>query len=285
MIEVDVFVPLYNAECFVENLVLSIKRQKNVKLNKILFGITESTDNTLNIVKKYQEDISYFVIKKKEFSHSITREKGMSLCNSSFVIMLTQDVLLEDEFAFFNLTKSLLDDKNIAFCFGRQISKYKNIERYIREKNYPKSSYVVSKNDIERMQLRAFFSSDAFAVYNRDVFLELNGYDHKKLPLSEDMYYSRKCLMNGYKVKYCAEAVVYHSHKFKLKELYSRYYLTGKFFKENPEFQNYKSTETGLKLAFYVFKEIIKHFDVCSFFRFFPDMAVRYIGKKKGEKE
>ena len=102
MIEVDVFVPLYNAECFVENLVLSIKRQKNVKLNKILFGITESTDNTLNIVKKYQEDISYFVIKKKEFSHSITREKGMSLCNSSFVIMLTQDVLLEDEFAFFN---------------------------------------------------------------------------------------------------------------------------------------------------------------------------------------
>lgn len=284
MIEVDVFVPLYNAENCLDGLLKSIYKQKGIKINKVLFAITESNDNTLSLIKEFN-NVSYFVLTGKEFSHSLTREQGIQSCTSKFVIMMTQDVIIEDSYAFYNLVNGLNESPDIVFSFGRQISKYKNIERYIREKNYPKTSYVVSKNDIERMQLRAFFSSDAFAVYNRDVFLELNGYDHKKLPLSEDMYYSRKCLMNGYKVKYCAEAVVFHSHKFKLKELYSRYYLTGKFFKENPEFQNYKSTETGLKLAFYVFKEIIKHFDVCSFFRFFPDMAVRYIGKKKGEKE
>lgn len=283
MIEVDVFVPLYNAEAYLDGLVESIFKQKNIQINKVLFGITLSKDNTLQKVKKYN-DISYFVVQQNEFSHSLTREKGILSCTSKFVIMLTQDVIIEDDYAFYNLVKSLQDDCNIAFVFGRQISKYKNIERYIREKNYPSESYIVNKTDIQHMQLRAFFSSDAFAAYNRDIFLKIDGYDHKDLPLSEDMYYSRKCLLAGYEVKYCAEAVVFHSHKFKLKELYDRYYLTGKFFKANPEFKNYKSTETGLNLAFFVLRKILRNLDILSLLRFFPDMLVRYIGKTRGEK-
>lgn len=283
MIEVDVFVPLYNAENLVDDLIKSIFKQKNIKINKVLFGITESNDDTLEKIKSYK-NVSYFIVKKDDFSHSLTREKGIELCISKFVVMMTQDVVITDDFAFFNLTKCLVEESNLAFAFGRQISKYKNIERYIRERNYPNTSYTVSKKDIEEMQLRAFFSSDAFSVYDRDVFLEIGGYDHKNLPLSEDMYYSRKCLLSGFNIKYCAEAVVYHSHKFKLKELYNRYYLTGVFFKENPVFNHYKSTETGLKLAVYVFIDILKHFDIISLIRFVPDMAVRYIGMKKGKK-
>lgn len=282
MIEVDVFSPLYNAEPYIECLLSSIQRQKDVKINKILFAVTESDDRTVNILKKHR-DVDYFIIKKKDFSHSLTREIGIQSCVSNFVIMLSQDVIIEDDYAFYNLVIDLHENSNIAFAFGKQISKYKNIERYIRERNYPQNSYILDKGDIQRLQLRAFFSSDAFAVYNRSIFLNIGGYDHKILPINEDMYYSRKCLLNGYNVKYCSEAIVYHSHKFKIKELYYRYYLTGTFFKENPEFNAYKSTETGLKLAFYVFFDILKHFDVISLFRFFPDMCARYIGMRKGK--
>lgn len=280
MLQVDVFIPLYNAEKYLEDLIKAIKRQKKVEIKKILFAITESSDKTFEIVKNHHE-ISYFCVKKEDFSHSTIREKGISCCESKLVIMMTQDVILKDEFSFYNLAKNMNND--IIFGFGRQISKFKNIERYIREKNYPSESYVVEKKDIDSLQLRAFFASDAFAIYDREKFLALGGYDNKKLPLSEDMYYARKCILNGYKIMYVSEAVVFHSHNFKIKELYDRYYLTGKFFKENPEFLNYKSTSTGLKLAWYVFKEIIKHFDIISLIRFFPDMLARYIGKRNGQ--
>ena len=45
--------------------------------------------------------------------------------------------------------------------------------------------------------------------------------------------------MNNYKVKYCADSVVYLSHIFTLKQLYKRYYDTGIFFKENSYLDKY----------------------------------------------
>lgn len=284
MIAVDVFCPLYKSEKYLETLFEGFKLQKNVLINKIVFSITDQADETLNIIKKYSDifKIEYFNIRQNEFSHSLTREKGIERCSSKIVIMITQDIVINDENAFFNLANKIND--KTPFCFGRQISKFKNIEKYIREKNYPKQSYIVSKKDIDELQIRAFFSSDAFSAYDRDTFIKLGGYDHKNLVLSEDMYYSRKCILNDYYVQYASDAVVFHSHKYKLRDLYHRYYLTGRFFKENPEFKQYKSIDSGLSLAKYVFKRALINFDLRTLIRFLPDMIARYLGKKRGEK-
>ena len=124
MIEVDVLVPLYNAENYLDGLLKSIYKQKGIKINKVLFAITESNDNTLSLIKEFN-NVSYFVLTGKEFSHSLTREQGIQSCTSKFVIMMTQDVIIEDSYAFYNLVNGLNESPDIVFSFGRQISKYK----------------------------------------------------------------------------------------------------------------------------------------------------------------
>jgi rhamnosyltransferase len=231
-----------------------------------------------------EKNITNFVVSKEEFSHSLTREKAIKeYCSSKCVIMLSQDVKLTNEDVFFNLVKDI-DEGNTVYNFARQICTNKSIEKYIRKKNYPSESYYVTRDDIEKMQLMAFFASDACSAYDRDVFISIGGYGGHNVMMSEDMLYSKIVLDAGYKKKYCADAVVEHSHKYTLKQLYKRYYETGIFHSKFKVFENYKTTDSGMKLALYVLKEALKHFDIPVLFRWLPDMSARYIGMKKGKK-
>ena len=69
---IDIICPLYNAEKDIEGLHKSLLKQKNVQINKIKYVLTESKDNTEEILKK--SNINYKKIKKEEFSHGLTRE-------------------------------------------------------------------------------------------------------------------------------------------------------------------------------------------------------------------
>lgn len=288
MLEVDLFCPLYNSAKYLDGIINGIKYQKNIIVKNIVFSVTESSDNTLQMVKNLATSsndfkIKYFEVLKKDFSHSLTREKGMyDYCESNRVIFISDDVIMNDENLFYNLTRNL--NEEIIHCFARQITKSKGIEKYTREKNYPKDSYIVSKEDIDRLQIKAFYSSDACSSYYRPKFIEINGYDHKDMKVSEDMYYCRNALLHDYKIMYCADAIVLHSHNLKVKQVYKRYYDIGLFFKQNPEFKEYKATDSGLKLAFYILGQALKHFDIPVLIKWLPDMTARYLGKKKGEK-
>lgn len=278
---VDILCPLYNAAKDFNLLMDGIRKQKDIEIKNIIFPVTESSDNTLELAKTISNAI-VIEVKKEDFSHSLTREKAMKLATSDVVIFMSQDVYLSDEFAIKNLA-SCIDDK-IIHAFARQITKSKGIEKYTREKNYPIQSYVMSAEDIEKEQIKAFYSSDACSAYNREKFFELGGFDGKVFKVSEDMYFCRKAILAGYSIKYCAESVVTHSHNLTLKQLYKRYYDIGVFFAQNPEFKKYKSIDSGFSLAFYILKSAIRHFDIPVLIRWLPDMFVRYLGKKKGEK-
>ena len=282
---IDIVCPVYKGFNYLEPLYNSFLTQKNVKINKIIFAITDSNDdemkNILDFVK--EKNITSFIVKKEEFSHSLTREKAIKeYAESKIVVMISQDIKLTDDLVFYNLVKDI--DDEIVYNFSRQICTNKSIEKYIRRKNYPKESYIVSNSDIEKMQLMAFFASDACSAYNRDIFIKLNGYAGYNVMMNEDQLYSKIILDAGYKKKYCADSVVEHSHKYKLKQLYKRYYDAGVFYSKVKVFDNYKSTDSGLKLALYILGQALKHFDIPVLFRWLPDMTSRYLGMKKGRK-
>lgn len=283
MMLIDVVCPIYKGEKIIENLIHSVLRQKNIEIGNMVFPITESenSDKIANIVKKY--GYTYFIVKKDEFSHSLTREKAIkTYCTNNIVLMISQDINFENEYSIYNLVKNIEND--VVYVYGRQIAKKKSIEHYIRKTNYGTESLVVSNDDIERMQLKAFFASDAFSAYNRDCFIKLGGYDEKHMMMNEDMYYSRKILLAGYKKKYVADAVVEHFHEYTLKRLYNRYRETGYWFHVFKEFSNYKVTSTGGQLARGVLKMALKDFNIPVLIKFIPNMTARFMGMKKGEK-
>lgn len=277
---IDIICPLYNAEKEIENLHKSLLNQKKVNINKIRYVLTEGNDNTEEKLKDL--NLEYKKIKKDEFSHSLTREKEALDSKADVIAFITQDVKIIRDDWLYNLTKDIINGE-VAACYSRQICDNNTIEKYTRECNYPKESKIVSKNDIDKLGLRTFFFSDASSAINKDIFIKLNGYDQKKLIISEDMYIAYKLITNGYKIKYCADSEVIHSHIFTLKQYYDRYKDTGKFFKENSHLNNYKVNQAGGSMAKYVLKRAIQDKNVGVLVRFIPNMAVRFIGMKVGK--
>lgn len=287
MIQVDVVCPMYRDIIEINRFFDKIKNQKNIAINSIVIPHTlcgdEKIDNQIEeIVKKHSNTI-YFSVNKKDFSHSLTRQKAIEeYCTSDIVVLCSQDVILNDELAIYNLAKEINDE--IVYCYGRQICSKKTIEKYTREKNYGDKNIVVSKEDIDRLQIMAFFASDAFSALNRNVFIKIGGYQGYNVMMNEDQLYSKFVLDNGYKKMYVADAKCEHSHKFTLKQLYNRYYQTGIFYKNIKIFDGYKVNDSGLKLALYVLKRALMQFNIPVLFRWLPDMTARYLGMKKGKK-
>ena len=279
---VDIICPLYNAEKYIENFHKSLLKQKKVKINKFRYVLTESKDNAEKYLKNHK--INYRKIKKEEFSHSLVREKEALESNSDVVVFITQDVVIEDDLWLYNLVKDI-DDKNIVATYSRQLTKYNNIEKYTRESNYPNKDIIKSKNDIDKLGLKTFFFSDAASSISTKIFKKLNGYDNKNLPINEDMYMAYKIIMNGYKIKYCSKSIVYHSHNFTLKEIYDRYKLTGRFFKENSYLDQYGTTGSGANLAKYILKRILQEKKFKLLLRYPFDMGARLFGMKVGKKK
>ncbi len=277
---IDIICPLYNAEKEIENLNQSIIKQKNVEINEIKYILTESKDNTEEKLKKLK--LKYKKIKKQDFSHSLTREKVAFESKADILVFITQDVIIEREDWLYNLTKDIENGK-VDACYSRQLCNNNTIEKYTRECNYPAESKIVSKEDIKKMGLKAFFFSDASSAIKRETFVKLNGYDHKNLVISEDMYIAYKLITNDYKIKYCADSEVIHSHTFTLKQYYDRYKDTGKFFKENSYLNKYKVNQAGGSMAKYVLRRAIQDKNWSVLVRFIPNMAARFIGMKVGK--
>lgn len=279
--KVDIICPLYEAENYILNLNDSLLKQENVNINKIQYVLTKSKDNSEKILK--ENKLNYILIDKKDFSHSLTREKEAMKSKSDIIVFISQDIVIENTDYLYNLINPIINGEADA-CYSRQLTKFDNIEKYTRESNYPDKSIIKTKDDIEKLGLKTFFFSDASSAVNTKVFKKLNGYDGKNLPINEDMYFAYKLIMNGYKIKYCADSVCYHSHNFKLKELYDRYKLTGKFFKENSYIDNFGTNKSGGGLAKFILKRAIKDKNIKVLIRFVPDMAARYIGMKAGKR-
>lgn len=276
---IDIICPLYNAEKDIGRLDKSLRKQQNVDINRIRYVLTESKDRTEEKLKKL--NLEYKKIKREEFSHSLTREKEAFDSMADILVFVTQDVIIERKDWLYKLTKDIIDG-DVDACYSRQICTNNTIEKYTRECNYPKESKIVSKEDIEKLGLKTFFFSDASSAIKRETFVKLNGYDGKKLPTNEDMYIAYKLITNGYKIKYCADSEVIHSHVFTLKQYYDRYKDTGKFFKENSYLNNYKVNQAGGSMAKYVLKRAIQDRNLYVLIKFFPNMIARFIGMKVG---
>lgn len=278
---VDIICPLYKAESHIENLHGSLLKQKNVNINKIQYILTKSSDNSEQILKV--NGLNYEVIEKKDFSHSLVREKAAMKSTADIICFISQDIVIEDSNWLEKLVEPIING-TVEATYSRQLTKFNNIEKYTRECNYPNYSSIKSKSDIDKLGLKTFFFSDASSAIRRDIFVKLNGYDNKNLPINEDMYIAYKIIMNGYRIGYQANSVVYHSHKFSLRELYDRYKLTGRFFKENSYLDKYGTTGSGGSLAKYILKRALKEMNVKVLLRYPFDMAARLFGMKAGKK-
>ena len=279
---ISIICPLYKGQKYIESLNNSLINQVDVDIKEILYIVTEIPgDNSIEKLKDI--NARYKVIKPEEFSHSLTREKAVYDANGEIIVFITQDIIIKDNKWLYKLTKDI-DKGACDASFSRQICDNKTIERYTRMKNYSDESRVVSKEDLSKLGIMTYFYSDAASAIKRDVFLKLNGYDGKDLLTNEDMYIAYKLINSGYKIKYCSDSEVIHSHEYSYSSLLKRYFDQGVFLKQHQYIYNSGAGSSAINLFKFVVKNSLKERNFKAFFNIVPNFGVRFVANKLGNR-
>lgn len=279
---ISVICPIYKGEKYIVKLNRALRNQRNVNIEEILYIVTETPDdNSCNILDSIGE--VYYKIKPEDFSHSFTREYFAYKCNGDILVFITQDIIIENDIFLYNLT-SCIEKGECEASFARQICNNRSIERYTRMSNYPDKSRIVSKDNLIDLGIKTYFFSDVSSAVRKDIFINLNGYDQKNLLTNEDMYFAYKIINNGYRIKYCSDAVVVHSHDYTYKELFKRYFDQGVFLKQHSYIEEVGASESAIKLFKFVFINALKEKNIKIFFSLVPNFGVRFIANKLGHK-
>ena len=280
---VSVIIPTLNAGKELPVLLNELHKQRHL-VDEIIVVDSASTDDTNDICRE-DETVTLMAIEREDFDHGRTRDMALKQAAGEIVVFMTQDAVPANDCFIGNLIAPL-SEPQVAVSTGRQLPKADatKMEHLVRSFNYPERSHVRSGEDIEAMGIKAFFTSDVCAAYRKDIYCSLGGFCYP-VKTNEDMFYAATALKHGYKVAYAADALVYHSHNYTLREQYKRNYTQGYEIEKHRNLIGDVSQESeGVNLVKYVSKGLLKHGHVISFIHFGLDCCARYLGNRNGRR-
>ena len=280
---ISVIIPTLNAEKDLSDLLMTLSAQ-TVAPDEVIVIDSESEDRTASLAEAAGAKVLH--VARKDFDHGRTRDFALRQSVGDIVVFLTQDAVPANRSFLENLIRPLSEEK-VAVATGRQLPKTDAfpMEKLVRWFNYPAESHVRSEKDVEKMGIKAFFCSDVCAAYNRKIYLELGGFDYP-LKTNEDMFFAAKAIRGGYRVAYAADAIVFHSHNFSLKEQYNRNRIQGyEIDRHRPILGEVSQESEGMKLVKYVTSGLLRQGQVYDVFRFGLDCCARLFGSRAGRRE
>lgn len=224
---ITLIVPTYQAGSVWPEWLAALKMQTEQPIQIVMVD-SSSRDHTVALAQ--DEGITPFVIPSCDFNHGGTRNFAVAhACASDVLIFLTQDAVLNSPQSLAAIIEFFIEPSVAAVC-GRQLPHLdaNPLAVHARLFNYPEKSRIKSAADTPELGLKVAFMSNSFAAYRRDVFEQLGGFPENTI-LAEDMYLAAKMIQAGYKVAYCADAVVRHSHNYTPWEEFRRYFDIGVF--------------------------------------------------------
>lgn len=275
---VSVICPVYNGENYLKSLFSKIREQENISFLEIIAPISKSKDNSLEEAKKYA-NLAYEV---NDFNHGKTRHEASLEANGDYLVFITQDVMPVDNLWLYNLIKELNEDVIAAFSKQIAYKEHGEIEKLIRDFNYPDIKRVCNKENAKINGRKNIFYSDASSAILKTEFFKLGGYDFI-VPTNEDVILANNIIKNGKSFIYEPNSKVYHSHKLSLKDTYKRYEAIGKFEKLYSKEVDFSNTNgEGKKLVLFTVKNLLKKGKVFDIGYFGIDILVRLLGYKRG---
>ena len=280
------------------DLVLSIKRliNQSIKPEKIIIYNTDESIFYKNIddvsgFKKLLDDsannIMVVHIEESDFDHGKARNDAAKLCESDYILFLTDDAVPYDD----NLCGYLMEafekylSFNVAVSYARQIAKddAKLKEKYVRAFNYPEHDIIKVKAKEKELGIKNYYCSNVCAMYDRNIFNKLGKFE-ENIILNEDTFYVYNAINNGYSVVYYPLAKVLHSHNLTYKEQFCRNFDIGvSQFERKAIFDKIPSAEEGKKMVMNVSKRLLMGFHIIMFLDFIIECLYRYAGFKKGK--
>ena len=112
---ISIITVTYNGEKYIEETFQSVFKQTNKNYEYIVID-GGSSDNTINIIKKYDSKIDYWV-SEKDLGIYDAFNKGMQLCKGEYIGFINSDDIYEKN-TIEILTKYIKANSNLDFFFG-----------------------------------------------------------------------------------------------------------------------------------------------------------------------
>ena len=281
--KIDVIIPTYRpGKKFLE--LMKRLSEQTVKADRIIIMNTEEKyfDGFLygtDFAREYpQAEVHH--LSKREYDHGGTRDRAAGKSSAELFLCLTDDAVPADGRLIERLRDALCQSEDIAVAYARQLPGKDSgeIERYTRAFNYPPESCVKGQEQLGTMGIKTYFCSNVCAMYRKDVFRKLGGFE-KHTIFNEDMIYAAKAVKAGYRIAYAAEACVYHSHSYTAKEQFHRNFDNGVSQAQHPEvFAGVSSESEGIKMIKKTAAHLWKSRKPWQVLRLIADCAARYLG-------
>ena len=251
--QLDVIIPTYKPDQEFLQLIRKLQEQE-CAVNRIIIMNTEQKyfERLVYGTDFYEKNpnVSVYHVYKKEFDHGHTRHMGVQKSTAPYFLMMTQDAMPVNN----QLTKELLEafkQENIAVAYARQLPRTDctEAEKFTRNFNYPNTSRIKSKEDLEELGIKTYFCSNVCALYSREVYEKQGGFIQNTI-FNEDMIYAAGAVKADYRIAYCAKAQVIHSHNYSGKEQFHRNFDLGVSQADHPEvFADVPSESEGIKMV------------------------------------
>ncbi|MCP3967892.1 MAG: glycosyltransferase family 2 protein [Lentisphaerae bacterium] len=203
---------------YIQRTLTAISSQ-NFKDFEIICFDSGSTDGTLEVIKSFKP--SHLIeIKPEDYVPGKVLNHAVRLCKGKVVVFNNSDCIPKDSDWLSKLTEPLINDSTgkISATFCDQLAR-------------PDARPLVKKD-----HARAFgdgvisaywhnFFSLASSAIPRQLLLD-NPFD-ETLQYSEDIEWSWRMKKKLYYIKYVSDAKVEHSHNYRLKEVWERFYNEG----------------------------------------------------------
>jgi rhamnosyltransferase len=196
---------------------------------------SSSTDGSDAVAERHGFELHRIDV--RTFNHGRTRQEAVErhCAGKSFVVFLTQDAVVEGSETLVTVLNAFADAR-VGAAYGRQLPHHGALpfEAHAALFNYPPRSETRSLADAARLGIKAAYLSNSFAAYRIAALEECGGFP-SHLILAEDAYVAMRMLLAGWGVRYCADALVRHSHAYTVSEEMQRYFDFGVMHAQLPQ--------------------------------------------------
>ncbi len=159
--KISIVTPSYNQGKYIEQTILSVINQNYPNLEYIIID-GGSTDETVDIIKKYEQHITYWVSEKDEGqSHAIN--KGIEKCTGEIFNWLNSDDWYEPN-ALFAIARAFMKNKNIQFVSGYENHVLENSTIILDNGTYLRNTIEETIEACHIAQPSTFFKLDAIKL-------------------------------------------------------------------------------------------------------------------------
>lgn len=224
-----VFIPTYNGETYLEDILKSLFNQKVDFDFEVLIIDSGSKDATLDIIKPYADKHPNLILKEipnTEYGHGKTRDFAAHEANGEIVVYLSHDAVPSHDRWLYEMVRPFEINDNLLGVFGKQIPRPNCIPMLKSEINavfggfgpdfgttlFYKDYFVDSQGVYDAVS----FYSDVNSASRKKTLTSTLPYQHVKY--AEDQILGRDIIDNGYYKCYAPRASVFHSNDLMLKE-------------------------------------------------------------------